>query len=320
MSISITVLISSVVLTYLLRAFAHKKQIIDIPNERSSHTLPTPKGGGLAIITVFLMVNIYLYMNSQISSSLFWALICVLPVTAVSMLDDLFTLPAKIRFLVQLLSSLLALYILGGVDSVNLGCCIIEGVWINIIAVISMLWLINLYNFLDGLDGYAASEAVFVGVSVFLLFHNEVGLYLALASLGFLLFNWPKASFFMGDVGSASLGFIFAVLLLNDAGNPNFLAWVILLSLFWFDATVTLLRRFKNKEKLFQAHRKHMYQRLHQAGWSHRKVLLGSIIFNLLLLVGLWFSKVEYYLYLLGSILLILWSMLKYIDKQKGFE
>jgi len=320
MSISITVLISSIVLTYLLRAFAHKKQIIDIPNERSSHILPTPKGGGLAIITVFLVVNIYLYMNFQINSSLFWALICVLPITAVSILDDIFTLPAKIRFLVQLLSSLLALYMLGGVDSVNLGCCIIEGVWINVIAVISMLWLTNLYNFLDGLDGYAASEAVFVGLSVFLLFHNDVGLYLALASLGFLLFNWPKASFFMGDVGSASIGFIFAVLLLNDAGNPDFLAWVILLSLFWFDATVTLIRRFKNKEKLSQAHKKHMYQRLHQAGWSHQKVLLGSITFNLLLLIGLWLSKVEYYLYLLGSILLILWFILKYIDRQKGFE
>jgi Fuc2NAc and GlcNAc transferase len=124
----------------------------------------------------------------------------------------------------------------------------------------------------------------------------------------------------MGDVGSASLGFIFAILLLNDAGNPNFLAWVILLSLFWFDATVTLLRRFENQEKLSQAHKKHMYQRLHQAGWSHQQVLLGSIVFNLLLLIGLWFSEKEYYLYLLGSILLILWLVLKYIDRKKAFE
>ena len=124
----------------------------------------------------------------------------------------------------------------------------------------------------------------------------------------------------MGDVGSASLGFIFAILMLYDAGNSNFLSWIILLSLFWFDATITLFRRFMNKEQLSQAHKKHMYQRLHQAGWSHQKVLIASIIFNLFLLISLWLTPAEYYLYLLGSILLILWGILKYIDKQKGFE
>lgn len=320
MTISLTVLISSIVMTYLLRMYAHKKQIIDIPNERSSHSSPTPKGGGLAIITVFMTVLIYMYLDSQLSSALFWALVCVIPITAVSILDDLFTLSAKVRFLVQSISSVLALYILGGVEQIHLGVFNIEGAWLNIIALLSMLWLTNLYNFLDGLDGYAAGEAVFVGASAFLLFGNEVGLYLALASLGFLVFNWPKASFFMGDVGSASLGFIFAVLLLNDAGDPSFLGWIILLSLFWFDATITLFRRFKNKERLSQAHKKHMYQRLHQAGWSHQKVLFGSMTFNFLLFVALWLSNAEHYLYLLGSVLLVLWGILKYIDRQKGFE
>lgn len=267
-----------------------------------------------------MTVLIYMYLDSQLSSALFWALVCVIPITAVSILDDLFTLSAKVRFLVQSISSVLALYILGGVEQIHLGVFNIEGAWLNIIALLSMLWLTNLYNFLDGLDGYAAGEAVFVGASAFLLFGNEVGLYLALASLGFLVFNWPKASFFMGDVGSASLGFIFAVLLLNDAGDPSFLGWIILLSLFWFDATITLFRRFKNKERLSQAHKKHMYQRLHQAGWSHQKVLFGSMTFNFLLFVALWLSNAEHYLYLLGSVLLVLWGILKYIDRQKGFE
>lgn len=321
MSISIIVLISSIVLTYMLRAYALRRQILDIPNERSSHVLATPKGGGLAIITVFLGVMTYLYIHSNIDSALFWSLWCVLPITVVSMVDDIFTLSVKFRFFVQIVSSLLALYTLGGVDSLNLGSFVVKGGWwINIIALVSIVWFTNLYNFLDGLDGYAASETVFVGLSIFLLFDNEVGLYLALASLGFLVFNWPKASFFMGDVGSASLGFIFAILLLNDIQTPHFLSWVILLSLFWFDATITIVRRFKNQEKLFQAHKKHMYQRLHQAGWSHQKVLLGSILFNLLLLALLWFVQAEHYLYLLGSILLILWVMLKYIDRQKEFE
>jgi Fuc2NAc and GlcNAc transferase len=124
----------------------------------------------------------------------------------------------------------------------------------------------------------------------------------------------------MGDVGSASLGFIFAILLLHDAHSPNFLVWIMLLSLFWFDATITLFRRFKNREKISKAHKKHMYQRLHQAGWSHQKVLITSIFFNILIFVLIWLTQPQYYLYLLGSILLILWGILKYTDRQKGFE
>jgi Fuc2NAc and GlcNAc transferase len=320
MTLSIVVLLSSIILTYSLRAYAQQRQLLDIPNERSSHSLPTPKGGGIAIVLVFIAVASYLYFFAELSTDLFLLLLCVLPVSIVSLLDDIFILSAKIRLLVQSISALFALYILGGVSSINLGLISIDGLWINIVAFISILWFTNLYNFLDGLDGYAAAEAVFVGVSVYILFQNELGLYLALASLGFLVFNWPKASLFMGDVGSAPIGFIFAILMLYDAGDSNFLTWIILLSLFWFDATITLFRRFMNKEKLSQAHKKHMYQRLNQAGWSHQKVLIASIIFNLFILILLWQTPVEYYLYLLGSILLILWGILKYVDKQKGFE
>lgn len=317
---SVLVFFSSLFLTYLLLLYAKNKQLLDIPNERSSHALPTPKGGGVAIVAVYMAVLTYAYISSQLNSGLFLALLCVLPIAIISLLDDIYTLSAKIRLLVQILSAILALYALGGVNSINLGFAVIEGSWLNFIALISIVWLTNLYNFLDGLDGYAASEAVFTGMAVYILFQSEPGLYIGLASLGFLVFNWPKASFFMGDVGSASLGFIFAVLMLNDAGSPGFLAWVILLSLFWFDATITLVRRFKNKEKLSVAHKKHMYQRLHQAGWSHQKVLIASIVFNMMIFFLVYAISSEYYLYLLGSVLLILWGILKYIDRQKGFE
>lgn len=320
MIISIISFISALVLSFLLRFLARKKNLLDIPNDRSSHTIPTPKGGGLAIIITFVSVLVYMYFNEGIEKSLFFALLCVIPISLISIIDDIVTLSVRVRILVQLVSSVLALYMLGGIETVNIGVYTINGIWLNIVSLLTVLWLTNLYNFLDGLDGYAASEAVFVGLSAFILFQSNVGLFLAFSTLGFLVFNWPKASFFMGDVGSASLGFIFAILLLSDAGTSNFLGWIILLSLFWFDATVTLLRRVKNSEKLSQAHKKHMYQRLNQSGWSHLHVLLGGILFNVIVLVSLLIVKNEYYLYLLGSIFLLLWGILKYIDKQKEFE
>jgi len=320
MTLSLIVLFSALLLTSFIRVYAHKRQLLDIPNERSSHTLPTPKGGGLAIVLVFLAVLIYLYVYKELNRELFLALSCVIPVAIVSLLDDIFMLSAKVRLLIQSISAVCALYVLGGVNSIDLGFMIIESVWLNLFAFVSIIWLTNLYNFLDGLDGYAASEAVFAGGVAYILLQSEPALYLALASLGFLVFNWPKASIFMGDVGSASLGFIFAILLLHDAHSPNFLIWIMLLSLFWFDATITLFRRFKNREKISQAHKKHMYQRLHQAGWSHQKILIASIFFNILVFVLIWLTQPQYYLYLLGSILLILWGILKYTDRQKGFE
>ena len=310
----------SLILTASIRFFANKKELLDHPNERSSHSTPTPKGGGLGILIVFYVVLSYLFNEGLVEVALFYATLTALPVILISLIDDIYELSAKIRFSVQFISACGAIYFLGGVNSFDFSIYNLSGIWLNIVALVFILWLTNLYNFLDGLDGYAASETVFIGISVFLLFQNIVGFYLGIAALGFLVFNWPKASLFMGDVGSASIGFILSILVLYDAGSFNFLAWIILLSLFWFDATITLFRRFLNKEKLSQAHKKHMYQRLHQAGWSHQKVLVSSIVFNLLLFISLWLVPVENYIYLLGSTILILFVILKYIDSKKGFE
>ncbi len=305
----------SVLLTYAIKAYANKKAILDIPNERSSHDKPTPRGGGLAIIIVFYIGLIYLY--DTIDSELFYALLCGIPIVIISLIDDIFTLSSKVRLVVQGISVGTALYFLGGVSSIDFILFTLDGFWLNILAFITMIWITNLYNFLDGIDGYAGSEAVIVGLGLFFFFNNPLGLVIAIASLGFLVFNWHKASIFMGDVGSAWLGFVFSVFVFADTGQGNIYIWFILLSIFWFDATLTLLRRYLNDESITQAHKKHSYQRLVQSGWSHSKVVLSSIAFNIIFFVLLYFMENVLIVFALN--MASLFVIVKLIDRKKSF-
>ncbi|MGB5964826.1 MAG: glycosyltransferase family 4 protein [Sulfurimonadaceae bacterium] len=310
----------TIILTLTIRYYAHHKDLLDHPNDRSSHLTPTPKGGGLAIMITFYSALTYLYLQTQVDAKLFFALLSALPVIIVSLIDDIYPLSAKIRFSVQLVSAVSALYFLGGVDTFNLSAFALSGIWLNLIALLGIIWMTNLYNFLDGIDGYAGSEALFVALAAYLLFGSESALLIAAATAGFLLFNWHKASIFMGDVGSAPLGFIFAIFILYDASTPHFLGWLMLLSLFWFDATLTLLRRARRREKLSQAHKKHAYQRLNQAGFSHDRVVLFAMGINILTLIALYFTPQSSYLYLFFVLLVVLYSLTKFIDTKKAFD
>lgn len=312
----IVLFVLSIVLTYGVKILAHKKSIMDIPNERSSHSIPTPRGGGIAILIVFY-IGLF-YFKEGLESKLFYALLCAIPIAIIGLIDDVVTLSAKIRFLLQSVSSLGALYFLGGVENIDFILFELQGMWLNIIAFISMIWLTNLYNFLDGIDGYAGSEAAVIGLGMFLLFNNPLGLVIAVASIGFLIFNWHKASIFMGDVGSATLGFIFAVLIFYDTSEGNIYIWLVLLSLFWFDATLTLIRRFFNDEPITQAHRKHAYQRLTQSGWGHDKVVVFALGFNLIFLGLLLISKNLLLVFMLNIVTLVILTL--YIDKKKSFK
>jgi len=310
----------TIILTLTIRKYAHHKDLLDHPNDRSSHVTPTPKGGGLAIMVALYSVLTYLYLQTQVDARLFFALLSALPVIIISLIDDIYPLPAKMRFGVQLLSAVAALYFLGGVRSIDFALFTLAGVWINLIALLGIVWLTNLYNFLDGIDGYAGSEALFVGLAAFFLFDSQRGLLIAAATAGFLLFNWHKASIFMGDVGSAPLGFIFAILILYDASTPNLLGWLMLLSLFWFDATLTLLRRAKRGEKLSQAHKKHAYQRLNQAGFAHDKVVLLAMGVNVIIFAALYLLPQGIYLYLFFVLLVLLYTLTKHIDTKRAFD
>ena len=183
-----------------------------------------------------------------------------------------------------------------------------------------IIWFINLYNFLDGINGYAGSEAVFLALAGFVLFGGNHFLVLGVAVLGFLYWNWNKAKIFMGDVGSTLLGYniaIFTIYYANEEAT-NFWIWIILFGLFWFDATLTLVRRKRNKEKLSQAHKKHAYQRLTQSGWSHFKVTNYSIGINLILFAIVYFVSNIFIAFVFALILLIL--TMKFVDSKKAFE
>ncbi len=233
----------SVLLTNSIKMYATHKDVLDVPNARSSHSRPTPKGGGLAIIIVFY-IGLF-YFKESVDSKLFYALLSAIPITFISLLDDIITLSSKIRLLIQSVSAGMALYFLEGVPSIDFILFELHGWWLNILAFVAMVWLTNLYNFLDGIDGYAGSEALIAGLGIFVFFQNPLGLVIVAVSLGFLLFNWHKASIFMGDVGSATLGFIFAVFVFYDTSQGSIYIWMVLLSLFWFDATLTLFRRYR---------------------------------------------------------------------------
>ena len=319
--IYIILFLLSFTLTYLIKNYALKKSLVDIPNDRSSHTTPTPHGGGIAISITWFIGLTYLYYVGEVNESLYFALMVGIIISVVSYVDDLIELSPKFRLITQAGVSILGLYFLGGFNEIDFIYFSIESqVLTNVFAFFMILWFINLYNFLDGIDGYSASEALFLSIGAFILFGNSLFLILAVSVLGFLLWNWHKAKIFMGDVGSTLLGYNIAIFTIyfSNQESVNFWIWIILFGVFWFDATVTLLRRFRNKEKLSQAHRKHAYQRLVQSGWSHSKVAIASIFLNILLFLIIYFIPNILLAFIIAMI--ILYICIKLVDKQKGFS
>ena len=281
MSFFVFAFFASFILTYVIRYIAQKKSLIDIPNERSSHTIPTPRGGGLAIAITWFVGITYMSYKGYIQNNLYFALISGILLSIISFLDDIYNLKSFPRFIVQCAVAAIALYFIGGLKAIDLGFFIIENLYLlNLIAFIGIIWFINLFNFIDGIDGYAASESVFICVSIFFFVSDNVLLLLAIAVLGFLPWNWDTAKIFMGDIGSTLLGFSICVLFIyfHNTGQFSIVNSLILSSLFWFDATFTLFKRFINKEKLGQAHKKHAYQRIVQSGFSHQKTVLFAIL------------------------------------------
>ncbi|MDD3462297.1 MAG: glycosyltransferase family 4 protein [Sulfurospirillaceae bacterium] len=318
------IFVASLLLTYLIRTYALKKSLLAVVNERSSHSVPTPHGGGIAIALTWFSGLIYLFTCNEIAPPLFYGLICGTLLSFVSYLDDVYELAPKLRLIVQALVSGLGLYALSGISLINLGFYTITNQFItNGFAFIGIMWFINLYNFLDGIDGYAGSEAVFLGLAGWFLFGGEYFLILIASVGGFLVWNWHRAKIFMGDVGSTLLGYNVAIFALYTQNNgTSILVWLILFGLFWFDATLTLFRRYKNGEKLSMAHKKHAYQRLTQSGWSHEKVVVYSICLNMLLLIlgYIAFSFQNFGILFFVIAVVILYGVIIWIDMKKRFE
>ncbi|KHG33793.1 glycosyltransferase family 4 protein [Sulfurospirillum sp. MES] len=316
--------VASLFLTYFIRKYALKKSLLATVNERSSHTTPTPHGGGIAIALTWFVGLIYFFICKVLEPSLFYALMCGSVLSLVSYMDDLYELSPRVRLLVQAMVSIAGLYALGGLSCIDFGFWVLENPFItNTLAFLGIMWFINLYNFLDGIDGYAGSEAIFLAISGWLLFGGDHFFVLIASVAGFLVWNWHKAKIFMGDVGSTLLGYTVAIFSIYYQNNGvSLFVWIILFGLFWFDATLTLIRRFKNREKLSQAHRKHAYQRLVQSGFAHDRVVIFAMGINLILVI-LGYSAFTQPSNVIGYFtvaVLVLYGAMKIVDQRKKFE
>lgn len=284
--------------TWLLRTYALRRSILDIPNQRSSHSTPTPRGGGMAIALSFLLVLPLLVLCGWLEQRL--AMVLLVgggAVALVGFLDDHRHVPARWRLLAHLLSAAWALYWLGGLPELQLGDSAYNIGWLGVpIGILYLVWLLNLYNFMDGIDGIAAVEAIIVclgAAAIAVLVDNWqlalLPVLLATAIAGFLYWNFPPAKIFMGDVGSGFLGFILGVLSLSMAwAHPKLLfSWLILLGVFMVDASWTLLRRLLRGEKIYEAHRSHAYQHASRIAGRHLPVTLTVALINLFWLLPL---------------------------------
>ena len=266
-----------------------KKQIMDMPNERSSHSLPTPRGGGLAVTPVCLIGWLALLLSGYVLPGTGLAILGAALLLGLSWIDDRQGLPAGRRLLVHLGACAL------GLAALSPDCLIFQGLlpfWIDrVIALLGYVWFVNLFNFMDGIDGISGTETACIAAGLALLAALDGRDYaiaqpvvLFAAAMGFLFWNWHPAKLFLGDSGSVPLGYLLGWLLLDLAGQGHLAAALILPLYYLADATITLMRRLLRGEKVWQAHRTHFYQKALASGRGHAAVVRVILLANLVLL------------------------------------
>lgn len=295
-SIIVLAVMGSALLTRAMIAYASHRRLVDIPNERSSHAAPTPRGGGLAFSVVFLVGLFALYARAALSTGECLALAGSAAIAAaVGFRDDHGHVSARYRVLVHFLAAGWALFWLGGFPSVASGLTLSVALQ-NAFWLVALVWFLNTFNFMDGVDGIAGAEAAFIaGASGVLLLWSGAGdlamvAFLLLAvTAGFLIWNLPPARIFMGDVGSGFLGIVLGVLAIVSvrAGALTMWVWTILFGVFMVDATVTVFRRILRGACWHKAHRSHAYQHVVRKLKSHGRVTGGVTAINVLWLFPL---------------------------------
>jgi len=297
----ILLFISLTILSYLgvwiIRRYAERRQLLDHPNERSSHSMPTPRGGGLAIVLLVTGTGLSFVRTEDLSRNLVY-IVCAIVIAFLGWRDDTHSLSPRVRFAVQGLVAAASIWGLGYFSSVTIP--LFGKLQLGVVGiVITFLWIIgltNAYNFMDGIDGIAGGVAFAAGLGWVLLTSNIpylansfvfwIALAIAAGSLGFLGHNWHPAKIFMGDVASTFLGYSFAVMPLMAANKEGdalmlgtLLMWTIIM-----DAGVTFIRRTLKRENVFAAHRTHVYQRLVIGGYTHSQVSTMYIVLTLVAL------------------------------------
>jgi UDP-N-acetylmuramyl pentapeptide phosphotransferase/UDP-N-acetylglucosamine-1-phosphate transferase len=258
---------------------------LDHPNPRSLHENPTPRGGGLAILAAIVIGGLIAVATLPVSPYVPWISVAAILVAGISFADDWFNLHLGYRIVVHFLAASLLIWVGLDLTGITLPGSVwpVPGMLAAGLSLIFIMWMVNLYNFMDGMDGFAAGMAVigFGGFAVLGWLSGQplfgaLSLIVAAAAGGFLLSNFPPARIFMGDVGSSVLGFLAAAFMLWADRDGIFPLWIgiLVFSPFIVDATVTLIKRILRRERFWEAHKTHYYQRLVQLGWGHRRTVL----------------------------------------------
>ena len=282
--------------------YALKSKLLDVPNPRSSHAVPTPRGGGLAIALSFFAATSALVMLSLLDRKVMLALAGGGAIAWVGFLDDHHQVSARWRFGVHLAAAIFVVTVLGAIRLPVFRGLGPGAYWLSaLLTVFTLAWATNLFNFMDGIDGLAAGEAIFMSAGGSILNYangGDAGLTAAMAclgaaTLGFLFWNWPPARLFMGDVGSGFLGFTLAVfaIAMSRRGGVPIEAWAILGGVFLVDASVTLIRRMIRGDRWSEPHRTHAYQHLARRWHAHLPVTLSAGAINVAwLLPWAWYA------------------------------
>jgi UDP-N-acetylmuramyl pentapeptide phosphotransferase/UDP-N-acetylglucosamine-1-phosphate transferase len=285
------------VLTWWLSRPGAALRILDRPNERSLHTSPIPRTGGVAILTAGCVGLLVAHLIWGLERPVAWIAAGTLALGAISFVEDRNGVARRYRLLVHVAAACLLPLAGVGLDRLELGTWALSlppilG-WVLTLA--GAVWMTNLYNFMDGMDGFAAGMTL-IGFATLALLgwrggspgFTAVAAVVSAGAAGFLVWNFPPARIFMGDTGSAPLGYLAAGLSLWGSREGLFPLWaaVLLFSPFIVDATVTLLRRALHRERIWEAHRSHYYQRLVRAGWGHRKTVLRAYLLMLACAAG----------------------------------
>lgn len=286
-----------VLATAVVRQLAQRTAMLAIPSERSSHTQATPVGGGITMVLAYLLGLTLLAWQQGLAGLELLALCTSLPVAIAGFVDDRSDLNHRVRLAVQAGAAVLALSLLGSVPALRAGPIVLNSTVLTfVLTPLCMIWLTNLYNFMDGTDGLAGTQTAFVSLAAAFMLAGAgdpelamLCLFLFAGSLGFTVWNWPRAHIFMGDVGSGfagmSLGLI--ALISHYHGSMSLWSWFILLAVFVVDATVTLSRRVLRGLPWAHAHRQHAYQHMANRRNGHKIVAVAVLLINALFLLPL---------------------------------
>lgn len=263
--------------------------VLDDPTDRSLHDVPKPRTGGIAIFISIFITWLIIVLTQDVEKFIYYVLMGLFLLSVISLIDDRYSIPQIWRLLVHILAAFML--VLSGIglsaNDIQIEKFIDNSIVLNVLTILVVVWCINLYNFMDGMDGLAGGMGV-IGFNCLAwlgwLAGNNLFMFMALiiaaANLGFLLHNFPPAKIFMGDVGSITMGYLVAFFSLWGIKAQIFTWWIpiLIFSPFIVDATITLIKRVFKREKVWEAHKSHYYQKLVQIGWGHRKTAIYEYI------------------------------------------